>query len=188
MTTKKTTKSAKARVSKPAKGTKAKPAVAKKEKQMAAKKSPVVVAKKAKAPPPASDPAPSSECLKEGSHEWTDEGAESYCAKCQEPAPAKVAKQKGTAKAKPVTKSATERPAKKLSAIDAAAKLLAETKQPLNCKQLIEAIAAKGYWTSPSGKTPQATLYSAILRELQTEGKAARFVKIERGQFATNPQ
>ena len=47
---------------------------------------------------------------------------------------------------------------KKIGAIDAAAKLLAETGQPMTCREMIEAMAAKGYWTSPGGKTPQATL------------------------------
>jgi hypothetical protein len=40
--------------------------------------------------------------------------------------------------------------------------------------------AAKGYWTSPGGKTPAATLYSAILRELAHKGSDARFAKTER--------
>ena len=48
----------------------------------------------------------------------------------------------------------------------------------------IEAMAAMKLWTSPGGKTPHATLYSAILREIQTKGKDARFKKIERGKFA----
>ena len=39
--------------------------------------------------------------------------------------------------------------AKKLSALDAAAKVLAETSQPKACKELIEAMAQKGYWSSP---------------------------------------
>jgi hypothetical protein len=72
---------------------------------------------------------------------------------------------------------------KKLGAIDAAAKLLAETGQPMTCREMIEAMAAKGYWTSPGGKTPQATLYSAILREIATKGTEARFKKTERGKF-----
>ena len=75
---------------------------------------------------------------------------------------------------------------KKLSAIDAAAKVLAETKQSMNCKEMIEALAAKKLWSSPGGKTPHATLYSAILREINTKGKDARFKKTERGQFAAN--
>lgn len=75
---------------------------------------------------------------------------------------------------------------KKLSAIDAAAQLLAASKEPMGCKELIEAMAAKGLWTSPGGKTPHATLYSAILREITTKGKEARFAKTERGRFAAN--
>ncbi len=70
-----------------------------------------------------------------------------------------------------------------LSAIDAAAKVLAEEGEPLNTKQMIEAMAAKGYWTSPGGKTPHATLYSAILREIKSKGENSRFTKVERGKF-----
>lgn len=73
---------------------------------------------------------------------------------------------------------------KKLSAIDAAAQVLAASKEPLNAKELIEAMAAKSLWTSPGGKTPHATLYSAIIREISLKGKEARFVKTERGKFA----
>ena len=46
------------------------------------------------------------------------------------------------------------------------------------------AMAAKSLWTSPGGKTPHATLYSALIREIATKGKEARFVKTERGKFA----
>jgi HB1/ASXL restriction endonuclease-like protein with HTH domain len=73
---------------------------------------------------------------------------------------------------------------KKLSAIDAAAQVLATSKQPMNAKEMIEAMAAKSLWTSPGGQTPWATLYSAIIREIALKGKEARFVKTERGKFA----
>jgi hypothetical protein len=73
---------------------------------------------------------------------------------------------------------------KKLSALDAAARILQETKQPMNCKELIESMETKGYWKSPAGKTPHSTLYAAILRELSIKGKQARFKKTERGKFA----
>ena len=56
----------------------------------------------------------------------------------------------------------------------------------MNCQALIEAMAAGGLWTSPGGKTPHATLYAAILRELNTKGKEARFKKVDRGQFAAS--
>ena len=74
----------------------------------------------------------------------------------------------------------------KLSCIDAAAKVLSESKEPMTTKAMIEQMAAKKYWTSPGGKTPAATLYSAILREINTKGKEARFKKADRGLFEVN--
>jgi hypothetical protein len=82
-------------------------------------------------------------------------------------------------------KRAKEPKAKKTSALDAAFRVLEEAGQPMTCPAMIEAMAAKGYWTSPGGKTPAATLYSAIFRETQTKGDASRFVKAARGKFAT---
>jgi hypothetical protein len=73
---------------------------------------------------------------------------------------------------------------KRLSAQDAAAKVLGETGQPMTCQEMIAAMAAKDYWTSPGGKTPQATLYSAMLREITTKGTNSRFRKADRGKFA----
>ena len=73
---------------------------------------------------------------------------------------------------------------KKPSALDAATKVLGEAGAPMNCQEMIKAMADKGYWTSPGGQTPHATLYSAILREVNVKGKDARFVKTERGKFA----
>src|ERR1700746_2920232 len=82
-------------------------------------------------------------------------------------------------------KPAEQKP-KKTSAIDAAARVLGEAKEPMNCQELIKAMADKGYWTSPGGKTPSATLYSAITREIDKKGKDSRFKKMERGKFAAN--
>jgi hypothetical protein len=79
----------------------------------------------------------------------------------------KTSTKKGT-KAKAVATKAKSNG--KLSALDAAAKVLGESKEPMNTKSMIEAMAAKGYWKSPGGKTPHATLYSAILREIETKG------------------
>jgi hypothetical protein len=78
------------------------------------------------------------------------------------------------------------RPSGKLSALDAASKVLQEAGQPMNCQELITAMADKGYWTSPAGKTPAATLYSAIAKEIATKGQNARFTKTGRGRFAAN--
>ena len=76
---------------------------------------------------------------------------------------------------------------RKLSAIDAAAKVLAEAGTHMTCKELIGAMAAKGYWTSPGGKTPDATLHAAILREITVKGEQSRFVKAAPGRFALRP-
>jgi hypothetical protein len=72
----------------------------------------------------------------------------------------------------------------KLSALDAAIRVLAETGQAMTCSELIAAMAAQGYWTSPRGRTPQATLYASFLRELQARGEKARVVKTSPGKFA----
>jgi len=78
----------------------------------------------------------------------------------------------------------TESKGKKLSALDAAAQVLTEAGQPMACKEMIEAMATKGYWSSPGGKTPASTLYSAITKEIATKGKESRFQKTDRGRFA----
>lgn len=93
---------------------------------------------------------------------------------------------KGKATKPATTKATDEKPkakAKKVSALDAAAKVLGEAGQPMTTKEMIEAMAKKGYWSSPAGKTPHATLYAAILREINVKKKEARFAKTERGKF-----
>ena len=72
----------------------------------------------------------------------------------------------------------------KLSALDAAAKVLADAGKAMTCAELIATMAEKGLWTSPGGKTPANTLYAAIMREVNTKGKEARFKKTEPGKFA----
>jgi hypothetical protein len=121
-------------------------------------------------------------CPKGGDHEWKTEDGKRFCEKCFEPGQESAAKASGK---KHKAKAQSEPKANgKLSAIDAAAKVLTEANQPMNTKQMIAAMAEKGYWTSPGGKTPAATLYSAILREITTNGAEARFQKTERGKFA----
>jgi HB1, ASXL, restriction endonuclease HTH domain len=95
--------------------------------------------------------------------------------------------EQSTAKPKRQRKAPAEPKEKKVSALDAAAKVLAEEARPLSCKELIAAMAAKGYWTSPGGQTPDATLYSAIAREITVKGATSRFQKAARGQFARTP-
>jgi hypothetical protein len=46
---------------------------------------------------------------------------------------------------------------------------LSESQQALTCPELIAAMAAQGYWTSPAGRTPQATLHAAHLAAFRAE-------------------
>ena len=80
-------------------------------------------------------------------------------------------------------KARTTKKREGMSCLDAAAKVLEEAREPMNTKAMVEAMAAKGYWTSDA-PTPAATLYSGILRELQKKDDASRFIKVKRGHFA----
>jgi hypothetical protein len=91
----------------------------------------------------------------------------------------KPAVTKPTAKARPRVVAETG-----MSALDAAAKVLAESGEPMNSKALITAMQEKGYWSTPAGKTPWATLYAAMLREINDKGASARFRRVDKGLFA----
>ena len=75
--------------------------------------------------------------------------------------------------------------ARKMGALDAAAIVLADAGKPMRSKDLIAEMAKRGLWTSPGGKTPEATLYAAILREIGAKGAAARFARAGKGEFAS---
>ena len=96
---------------------------------------------------------------------------------------AKSTKAQVPAKPKRARQEASERPAKKVSALDAAATVLRKSGKPMASREMISAMSEQGLWTSPGGKTPHATLYAAILREITAKGKDARFRKVERGRF-----
>jgi len=93
---------------------------------------------------------------------------------------------KATKGAKAATKHPTGKPAakgaKRPSGLDAAAQVLAEAGEPLNTKDMVERMLAKGLWKT-GGKTPAATIYAAIIREIKVKGDDARFRKAERGKF-----
>jgi len=73
--------------------------------------------------------------------------------------------------------------------VAAAAEVLREADEPMRCRAIVEAMRDKGLWASPNGKTPEATLHSAIMREISKAvetATVARFRKVGRGQFALN--
>jgi hypothetical protein len=76
-----------------------------------------------------------------------------------------------------------ETKAKRPSGLDAAARVLAESAEPMSVKEIVEVAFAKGYWKS-DGQTPHATIYSAMIREIATKNKDSRFKKVDRGRFA----
>ena len=71
---------------------------------------------------------------------------------------------------------------KKPSLLDLAAEVLAKAKEPMDCKAIVEKVLASGRWQT-KGKTPAATLYSAIIREVANKCTDARFKKVGRGKF-----
>jgi len=93
---------------------------------------------------------------------------------------------KAEKKAKATEPKARKKPERKdgtMSGLDAAAKVLADAGEALNCKTIVERALEKGLWKT-GGKTPAATVYSAILREIAKKGSDARFQKADRGLFA----
>jgi len=93
----------------------------------------------------------------------------------------KATPKKAVKKNAPATKKSTD--AKRVSLLDAAATILAAAKEPMQAKAIVEAVTAKGLWKPGAGKTPHATLYAAMTREIAAKGKDARFRKVERGLF-----
>lgn len=109
----------------------------------------------------------------------TEADEDGDCANCHEPNATKE-----TSKAKRIC---TPKEPKEIrpGGLDAAAKVLEETGVPMNVKEITEVAFAKGYW-KPAGRTPSATLASALMREIAKKGNDARFRKSERGKFVLN--
>jgi len=71
---------------------------------------------------------------------------------------------------------------RKPGGLDAAARVLREAGTAMNCGDIVKTALEKGYWQT-GGKTPSATIYAAILREINVKGADARFRKTARGHF-----
>ena len=86
----------------------------------------------------------------------------------------------------PAPECATAKKEKKVSLLDLAARILADTGEALNCKELVAKAKETG-WVS-TGKTPEQTLYSGIFREMKDKGEASRFKKSadRKGSFEAN--
>ena len=95
------------------------------------------------------------------------------------------AKAEPKAKPAPAPKAEDVIPAKekKLSLLSAALEVLKSDSAALNTRQMVAAAKERGLWTPGAGKTPEQTLYSAIMREIKAKGDASRFVKDASGHF-----
>jgi hypothetical protein len=97
----------------------------------------------------------------------------------------KSRKGRGTTKADAVADAMAAAHADKVvrtSGLDAAAQVLAAAGKPMTTQEMVKAMFDQGLWTS-NGKTPAATIYSAIIREIAAKGTDARFRKTDRGLF-----
>ena len=109
----------------------------------------------------------------------TSEGDTLAAHEAEDPAPAKA-----EAKAKIAAPSPKAVHTKGIGLLSAAAAVLERSDAPMSVKAMIEAAKSDGLWTPGSGKTPEQTLYSAIIREIRDKGNASRFRKEGRGLFA----
>jgi len=104
--------------------------------------------------------------------------------------PAKATKKATTTPAKPSSKKpaagspkADATPPTAMTLLAAAELVLNESEFPLTIPRIMEEIATRGLWSSPSGKTPQATLHAGINREIAKKREASRFVKVDSGFY-----
>ena len=134
--------------------------------------------------PQAQPEAATPVCPNCGGTEVDDEGD---CKKCHEPDIAKQTAEAGKTKKKTRAKKEKADKPKRVSGLDAAAQVLEEIGQPMNAKEIVEAALAKNYWKSPGGKTPHATVYSAIIREIAAKGQRIAVPQGRAGEVCVEP-
>lgn len=99
----------------------------------------------------------------------------------EQDAPAPAAKPNAK-KAKKTKAAGKEKKDRKPSGLDAAVKVLADAGAPMNTADMVKRMLETGLWKT-GGKTPAATIYAAIIREIAMKGQASRFRKTDRGLF-----
>lgn len=70
-----------------------------------------------------------------------------------------------------------------MTVLDATYSVLLEAEEPLHYRAITSRILESGRW-SPAGKTPEATVNSALGTDIRTRGSASRFRKVRRGIYA----
>ena len=81
-----------------------------------------------------------------------------------------------------------ERPG--MTCLDAAFKVLLGWAEGRDAKQIVKEAAEKGWWKSPLGVTPWATVYAGMIREIASKGENSRFLRDpnKKGSFIANPK
>jgi hypothetical protein len=103
---------------------------------------------------------------------WRKEVAAKVAA--PDPAVEKAVADASKARAEKKAKTAKPKGERKGGVLDAAAKVLAEEGHPMQTDAIVQAALKKGLWKT-GGKTPGATLYSAMIRHIEKHGKTSRF-------------
>ena len=92
-------------------------------------------------------------------------------------------------KAKPPVKKVKRPPVKRvviltrMNLLDAAHRVLSETKKAMTTREIVAACAEKQYWVS-NAATPHQTLNAALNRDIQVGAAQSRFKKTERGYYS----
>ena len=83
----------------------------------------------------------------------------------------------------PAPECATQKPEKKRSLLDAAVEVLRLAKMPMNTREIVDTAIELKLWQPTGAKTPEQTLYGAIVRENKTK-EQPRIVKSDiKGKF-----
>jgi hypothetical protein len=79
---------------------------------------------------------------------------------------------------------ATPAAIKPMTCLDAAYAVLVKLNRPMTMRAIMEQMVDRELWKSPGGLTPEATLSSAMLREIRRYGDESRFQRVDRGFYA----
>jgi len=126
----------------------------------------------------AAEPAEENQASAGAANPTTPEAEEDFMAKASKKALKKTGKEPKVEKANGKPKAD-----RGLSLLDAAHKILQGRTKPMTTKELVATARERNLWTSPAGKTPEATLSAAINTEISKKGKDSRFEKPEPGKF-----
>ena len=88
----------------------------------------------------------------------------------------------GKPKAKADTKAEPSGTRARKGCLSAAVEILKDANEAMSARAIVTAALGRGLWAT-NGKTPEATLYAAIIREIAAKGDGSRFRKAARGRF-----